>query len=73
MQKGEFAMMKYRTALKVLTDRAENFYGRDLEWLIKDMVKELRAVGYTNETIKVNKAFTVVTGIKTQDTKGFIS
>ena len=51
--------MQLSTAINVLTKRAENFYGKSLDWLISTMDDDFMAVGYYNETVKVIEAYKV--------------
>ena len=51
--------MKLETAEKILKDRAENFYGRTISWLIDDMNKCFEEVGYYNENEKVVQAYKI--------------
>tara|TARA_B100000965_G_scaffold66305_1_gene51988 strand:- start:98 stop:271 length:174 start_codon:yes stop_codon:yes gene_type:complete len=54
--------MQLSTAINVLTKRAENFYGKSLDWLISTMDDDFMAVGYYNETVKVIEAYKVYKG-----------
>ena len=51
--------MKKETSINVLQKRAKQFYGRDMEWLVSLMDKEMNGVGYTHEPINVVEAYEV--------------
>ena len=52
--------MKLETAKKILKDRAENFYGKTVAWLIDDLDKCFKEVGYYNENQKIVEAYKIV-------------
>jgi hypothetical protein len=51
--------MKKETVINVLQKRAKQFYGRDAQWLVSLMDKEMNDVGYTHEPIRVVEAYEV--------------
>ena len=52
--------MKLETAKRILKDRAENFYGKTVAWLIDDLDECFKEVGYYNENQKIVQAYKIV-------------
>ena len=52
--------MKLETAKRILKDRAENFYGKTVAWLIDDLDRCFEEVGYYNENQKIVEAYKIV-------------
>lgn len=51
--------MKYQTAVKLLKKRAEDFYGRDFDWLVDLISDDYEVLGHSTETLKVTEAYKV--------------
>ena len=52
--------MKLETAKKIFKDRAENFYGKTVAWLVDEMDRCFKEVGYVDESQKVPQAYKVL-------------
>ena len=52
--------MKLETAKKIFKDRAENFYGKTVAWLVDVMDRGFKEVGYVDESQKVTQAYKIL-------------
>jgi hypothetical protein len=51
--------MKYQTAVKLLKKRAEDFYGKDFDWLVDSISYAYKVAGHSNESMKITEAYKV--------------